>query len=95
MSRGPIPDKANPRPSVPEVVAMIQAFYQHPAHGVGGALHIVLDDHNLGQDTIRYCREYAAYGCHCGRTPCQDAIDIADALLAMTGTQIRRVMRLT
>lgn len=96
MARGPIPDKPRMRPDARVVREKIRAFYAMPGHGVGGALHIVTDDHNLADQFIRHCRAIAENGgdwpCHCGHVPCLPAIEIADDLLAMTRTQRKRAV---
>jgi len=48
------------KPTVPDVVPLVNAYYHLPKCGVGGGLHIVLADGNLGDDSIRYCIESAA-----------------------------------
>jgi hypothetical protein len=43
------PDK----PTQPEVRPLIAVLYRY--HRAGGALHIVLDDGNIGDDSVRFC----------------------------------------
>jgi hypothetical protein len=82
------------------VQAKVRAFYEMDGHGVGGALHMVLDDGNLEDSHIHYCRQTASTGqwhdgkrfiCICNVVPCEAAVEIADDLLAMTMTQRRKV----
>lgn len=87
MSRGPIPDKPRQRPSTPDVIAAAKAYYQQPGNICGGSLHIVLDDHNLEDCHIIYCRDYAK------DRGDDDGVILAQLLLAMTGTQRRAVAR--
>jgi hypothetical protein len=91
VARGPIPDKPADRPKVPEVLKAANAFLADPRHIVGGALHMVLEDGNWQDGHIEYCRKKAVEWCHCRRKPCQAAIDLCDQLLALTGTQRRRI----
>ncbi len=47
------------RPSVPEVLPLVNAYYCFKPCGVGGSLHIVLDDGNIADGHIEYCIECA------------------------------------
>lgn len=47
------------RPTVPEVLPLANAYYCFPGCGVGGSLHIVLDDDNIGTKSIEYCIQCA------------------------------------
>lgn len=63
MSRGPIPNKPTNRPSVPELQRLIDAYYQFDRCGVGGDLHVVLDDGNWDDGTIQWCIDHSGeYG---------------------------------
>lgn len=73
------------KPTVPEVLKLVQAYYAKPGNGVGGSLHIVLDDGNLHNDHILYCREYAR------EKKDEDGIILADLLLLMSKTQRKKV----
>jgi hypothetical protein len=48
------------RPTVPEVGPLVAAYYTFPGCGVGGCLHIVLDDGNIEDSNIHYCIECAS-----------------------------------
>ncbi len=43
--------------TVSEVLPLVQAYYKF--NGVGGSLHIVLDDGNLEDDSVEFCLRYA------------------------------------
>ena len=43
------------KPSLTEVLPIIKEFYKLPGNGVGGKLHIVLDDGNTHNTDIEYC----------------------------------------
>lgn len=80
-----IPDKPADRPTVPQVLPFVRAYYND--HSVGGSLHIVLDDGNLEDGHIRFCIDSAnergdAAGAMLGRL-----------LLEMTRTQRTKVYR--
>jgi hypothetical protein len=47
------------RPTVAEVMPLVNAYYQFAGCNVGGCLHIVLDDDNIEDDSIEYCIECA------------------------------------
>jgi hypothetical protein len=73
------------RPTVPEVLPLVRALYALPFHGVGGHLHIVLDDGNIEDGSVRFCLD-AARGANCA--PCAE---LAEKLLEMSKTQRLRV----
>lgn len=85
MARGNIPDKPADRPKVPEIVELARRFYAKPGNGVGGNLHVVLDDNNLDDGCIRSAIE------RCREQSDEDGLVIATALLEMTPSQRRRV----
>lgn len=73
------------RPTVPQVLEMAVAYYRIPGNGVGGSLHNVLADGNLHRRDIRWCREWALQrGDRVG-------VELADALLQLTMSQMRRL----
>ena len=43
------------RPEAPAVARMIAAYYAKPGNEVGGSCHIVLDDDNVGDDSVAFC----------------------------------------
>jgi hypothetical protein len=54
MARGPIPDRGR-RPTVAEIQPLVDAYYQLSHCGVGGGLHVVLDDDNWSDRCIQDC----------------------------------------
>jgi hypothetical protein len=94
MSRGPIPDKTSDRPTVPEVAALLRDYYRLPGRGVGGAVHIVVDDGNCDQRSADFCAEHAErWAREWSDAPEYVDLDvkIARMLAEMTGTQRRRL----
>ena len=87
MARGPIRDRPASRPRVSDVLPLVEAYYND--HPTGGSLHIVLDDGNLADHSIEFCRAYAIE-----RGDVEGA-RLADALLLMTRTQRKRIYRRT
>lgn len=75
------------RPTAHEVAKMARDYYDLPNNGAGGNLHIVLDDGNLGTGSIAHCLERAKSR---GDEP---GILLAEAMLKLTPTQRRNVMR--
>jgi hypothetical protein len=43
------------KPTLPEVRPLVAAYYQLPGNGVGGALHVVLEDANWQRSHVRSC----------------------------------------
>lgn len=54
MSRPP-----GKRPTVPQVVPLVESFYLFEGNGAGGHLHIVLDDCNIEDGHVKFCIEQA------------------------------------
>lgn len=69
------------RPTVPEVLPIMRAYAAKPGNGAGGALHCVLDDGNVRNQDVEWCRAHAEES---GDT---DGVALADLLLKMTRTQ--------
>lgn len=50
-----------------EVLAYIAALYKNPAGGTGGPLHVVVDDYNVDDESLSFCRgqmkEWTPYDC--------------------------------
>lgn len=73
------------KPTVPQVLPLALAYYAKPGNGVGGALHIVLDDGNLDNESINYCITFAiARGD-------VDAFNLGKLLLQMSATQRKKI----
>ena len=73
------------KPTVPQVQPIVDAFYAIDGNGVGGVLHIVLDDGNVHDDHVQFCIDRAetegdARGAALGRV-----------LLSMSRTQRRKL----
>lgn len=76
-----------PKPTVPEVLPLVRAYYAKPGNGAGGALHVVLDDYNVGDDNVQFCLDDArALGD-------DDGVALAKVLLRMSKTQRLKLAR--
>ena len=69
------------KPTVPEVLPMVQAYVSKPGNRVGGNLHIVLDEGNVCDGHIEYCLE------RCREKGDADGVALAETLLRMSKTQ--------
>lgn len=67
--------------TVPDVMPLVRAFQSKPENGVGGNLHIVLDDGNVSDDDVRFCLELAK------KAGDLDGVELAEKLLLLTKTQ--------
>jgi hypothetical protein len=77
-----------PKPTVPEVLPLVHAFYAKRGNWMGGTLHDVLHDGNVKAENVQACLELArATGDH-------DAAQLAVILLRMTITQRRKLCAL-
>jgi hypothetical protein len=74
-------DDVSDKPTIPEVAPLVRAYYAKPGNGVGGSLHIVLEDSNIDDDSVRFCRKYAE------ERGDSDGVALADILLRMSRTQ--------
>jgi len=52
-------DVSDNKITVPQLIEECKKYYALPGNRVGGSLHIVLDDDNIGDNHIKYCIEYA------------------------------------
>lgn len=83
MARGPIPDKPPNRPTVPDVLPLVQRFLAREWNG--GGLHCALVDGNLE----------SAFFADAVDDPDPECAEIARKMLAMTSTQRRRIYHAT
>ncbi|OGO11234.1 MAG: hypothetical protein A2Y53_07615 [Chloroflexi bacterium RBG_16_47_49] len=77
------------RPTVPELVPLIKKYYAKPGNGVGGSLHIVLEDGNTQDVHVNKCLEWAK------EQGDIDGIVLAELLLKMTRTQRGKLCNLS
>lgn len=68
----------DPKPTVPEVLPLVRALYESEHGGAGGCLHIVLDERNVEDSSVRFCIES---GC------CEQCLPVALLLQKMSRTQ--------
>ncbi len=47
------------KPTIPEVMPLVVEYYSMPGNLAGGSLHIVLDDQNVGDDSVDFCIQWA------------------------------------
>lgn len=73
------------RPTVPELRPRLQAYLDVPGNSCGGSLHIVVDDGNCDDSSVRFCIEYAEEH---GDT---EGAAIAREMLRMSKTQRAKV----
>lgn len=73
------------KPAVPEVLPLVHAYRDLPGNAVGGSLHIVLDDGNVDDASVAWCRDYAREN---GDRP---GVELAEILLRMSQTQRRKL----
>jgi hypothetical protein len=82
-----IPERPGPKPSLPDVVGLVRAYYAKPTNGAGGCLHLVLDDGNVRRGHVEYCRHVA------WEEGDEDGVELCDLLLRMSVSQRRRLVR--
>ncbi len=44
-----------PKPTVPQVLPLVREFLAMPGNGIGGQLHIVLDEGNVNDEHVDMC----------------------------------------
>lgn len=69
------------KPTVPEVLLLVQALYARPGGGAGCCLHLVLDDGNASIGTVKFCLQQAIEAGH------KDCEELARKLKLMSGAQ--------
>lgn len=47
------------KPTIPDVIDRFRAYFAQPSNGAWGSLHIVLDDNNVDDDSVRFCIDNA------------------------------------
>lgn len=73
------------KPTLPLLRPIVRAWYALPDNGAGGSLHIVLDDSNIDDDSVRFCHRYAKeMGDDLG-------VKLAELLLRCSKTQRKRL----
>ena len=85
------------RPTVPEVLPLVNAYYAFPGCGCGGSLHIVLDDENIDDGSIEYCitcaRDPAFWVCQKMGGPDEAGEALGNLLLLMSRTQRLKIAK--
>jgi hypothetical protein len=75
------------KPTIPEVIPLVKAWYALPGNNVGGIFHVLLDDGNCEQhfaiSALKDARELGD----------PQAIDLAEKLVAMSQTQRRKLRK--
>lgn len=76
------------KPTVPEVLPIVRAYYAKPGNLAGGSLHIVLDDGNVGDDCVEFCEKEAT------ERGDDDGVALARILRRMSKTQRHKLFML-
>jgi hypothetical protein len=73
------------KPTIPEVLPLVREYYAMPGNGVGGSLHIVLEDGNVSDGDLWFCKGWALeHGDEAGYR-------LAGILLEMSKTQRKKL----
>jgi hypothetical protein len=75
------------KPTVPDVISLVQDYYAQPLNGAGGSLHIVLDDGNVEDGSVDHCIEFAK------ESGDVDGERLGQLLRSMSATQRKRLYR--
>ncbi len=75
----------NQKLTVPDVLPLVREYYNKEGNGVGGSLHIVLDDGNTENRHVAFCINYAR---ECGD---EDGVKLGELLLKMSRTQRHKI----
>lgn len=73
------------KPTVPEVLPLVRAYYAKGGCGAGGNLHVVLDDGNVEDCFVESCLD------RCRESRDADGEQLASLLLKMSKTQRRKL----
>jgi hypothetical protein len=81
-------DESNNKPTIPEVLPIVKAWYTKPGNECGGIFHVILDDGNHEQ-------HWAAGALNDARASGdEEAIRLAELLAAMSPTQRRKLSKM-
>jgi len=69
------------KPTIPEVTPLVKDYYRKEGNGVGGSLHIVLEDANVNDSDVLFCLQWAKDNND------TDGVRLAELLLQMSKTQ--------
>ena len=75
------------KPTVPDVLPITRAYYAKDGNGAGGNLHIVLDDCNVKDGHVIFCKE------QCIQRGDSDGLALCELLLRMSRTQRLKIAR--
>jgi predicted phosphodiesterase len=75
------------KPTVPQVLAMVRSYAAIEGNDTGGSLHVVLDDGNVDDSTVRSCIHDAR------QRGDQPGVKLGEALLQMSRTQRLKIAR--
>jgi hypothetical protein len=78
--------KPSAKITVPEVIDKFKSY--NAKHGAWGNLHIVLEDQNLGDDSVKACIRFAEY------SDDKEGKELAEFLLTLSQTQRLRIAQL-
>lgn len=73
------------KPTVPEVLPIARRYFAKEGNAAGGSLHIVLEDGNIDDSSVQFCREWAL------ERGDADGVALADLLLRMSKTQRKKI----
>lgn len=73
------------KPTVSEVLQLVNQYYSQSKNSVGGNLHIVIEDGNIDNYSIKFCLEQAK------EQKDEEGIIIANLLLQMSKTQRKKI----
>jgi hypothetical protein len=76
------------KPTIPDVIDRFRAYHAKPENSVWGSLHIVLEDMNIKDSSILFCKQWAKDH----NDPEGEAL--ADILLTLSWTQRRKLYRI-
>ncbi len=79
--------KPSAKITVPEVMDQFVEYLRKPGNGVGGSLHIVLDDQNIQNHHVEFCISHAE------QCDDEDGIKLGKILLEMSKTQRLKISK--
>lgn len=85
MKQNVIPQELSTKPTVSEVLPIMYSYRDTEGNGVGGSLHIVLDDGNVNNDDIIWCIEFAK------KNKDKAGVELGEILLRMSKTQRKKL----
>jgi len=77
------------KPTVPQILPLVNKYYSRIGNGSGGNLHIVLDDGNVEDHHVLFCKK------QCIEKNDVEGVLLSNLLLEMSKTQRKKIHKIS